>query len=203
MPEPVGPMSRMLRLGQLHFVVAHAVHLDALVVVVDGDGQLLLGLVLADHVVVEEALHFLRLGQVAGGGGGVRLAAIVFENRVADGDALIADVGARIVAGRRDQLGNGVLRLVAERAAQCFFRSRARFHVSCSLLDPVRFRKMRAGHYVRGRSIISSTMPYSLACCEFMMKSRSTSRSIRSSGWPVCLAISVLVISRMRRISRA
>ena len=28
--------------------------------------------------------------------------------------------------------------------------------------------------------MISSMMPYSLACCEFMMKSRSTSRSMRS-----------------------
>ena len=129
MPEPVGPMSRMLRLGQFHFVVAHAVHLDALVVVVDGDGELLLGLVLADDKVVEEALDFLRLGQVAGGGGGVGgVAAVVLEDRVADGHALIADVGARIVAGRRDQLGHGVLRLVTERAAQCFFGSRARFH---------------------------------------------------------------------------
>ncbi len=60
-------------LGQLDFVVAHAVHLDALVVVVDRDGELLLGLVLADDVVVEEALHFLRLGQMAGRGGRMRL----------------------------------------------------------------------------------------------------------------------------------
>ncbi len=115
-------------LGQLHFAVAHAVHLDALVVVVDRHGELLLGLVLADHVVVEEALHLLRLGQVAGGGGGMRFAAVVLEDRVADSHALVADVGARVVAGRRDQLGHGVLRLVAERAAQCFFGSRARFH---------------------------------------------------------------------------
>lgn len=35
---------------------------------------------------------------------------------------------------------------------------------------------------VRGRSMMSSIMPYSLACCGVMMKSRSTSRSIRSSG---------------------
>ena len=123
-----------VRLRQLDFVVAHAVHLDALVVVVDRDGELLLGLVLADDVVVEEAFDFLRLGQVAGGGGGMRgLAAVVLKDGVADSDALIADVCAWIVAGRRDQLGYGVLRFVAERAAQRFFRSRARFHCSCSL----------------------------------------------------------------------
>ncbi len=117
-----------IRLGQLHFVVAHPVHLDALVVVVNRDGELLLGLVLADDVIVEEALHLLRLGQVAGSGRWMRLAAVVLKDRVANGYALVADVCARIVAGRRDQFGHGVLRLVAERAAQCFFRSRARFH---------------------------------------------------------------------------
>ena len=83
--------------------------------------------------------------------------------------------------------------------------------------DPVRFSSERHGivarsretlgvfrdGYVRGRSIISSMIPYSFACVEFIMKSRSTSRSMRSSGCPVCFAINVFVISRMRRISRA
>jgi len=54
---------------------------------------------------------------MAGGGGGSFAAAVVFKNGVADGNALIADVGARIVAGLRDQLGYSVLRLVAERTA--------------------------------------------------------------------------------------
>ena len=36
--------------------------------------------------------------------------------------------------------------------------------------------------YVRGRSMMSSMIPYSFACCGVMMKSRSTSRSMRSSG---------------------
>jgi hypothetical protein len=112
-----GANEQDVRLGQLDFVRAHLVHLDALVVVVDGDGELLLGLVLADHVIVEEALDLGRLGEMAGGGGGSFAAAVVFKNGVADGNALIADVGARIVAGRRDQLGYGVLRLVAERTA--------------------------------------------------------------------------------------
>lgn len=51
--------------------------------------------------------------------------------------------------------------------------------------------------------IISSIMPYSLPCCAFMMKSRSTSLSTFSSLWPLCLESNWLVISRMRRISRA
>ena len=62
---------------------------------------------------------------------------------------------------------------------------------------------LQTARYARGRSIMSSIIPYSLACGAVMMKSRSTSRSICASGWPVLLAISVLVISRMRRISRA
>jgi hypothetical protein len=57
--------------------------------------------------------------------------------------------------------------------------------------------------YVRGRSMMSSMMPYSFDCAAVMMKSRSTSRSIRSSVWPVLALISLFVISRMRKISRA
>ena len=54
-----------VRLGQLDAVAGFlAVHEDALVVVVDGDCQLLLGLLLADDVLVEEGFHFLRLGQL-------------------------------------------------------------------------------------------------------------------------------------------
>jgi hypothetical protein len=46
---------------------------------------------------------------MARGSGGSFTAAVVLKNGVADSNALIADVGARIVAGRRDQLGYGVL----------------------------------------------------------------------------------------------
>ena len=104
-------------LGELNLAGARAIHLDALVVVVNRDGELLLGLVLADHVIVEEALDLSGLGEMAGGGGGSVAAAIVVEDGVADRHALVADIGARIVAGRRDQLGDGILRFMAERAA--------------------------------------------------------------------------------------
>ena len=106
-----------VRLGQLHFVRTHLVHLDALVVVVNSHGELLLRLVLADHEIVEEALDLGRLGEMTGSGGGSFAAAVVFKNGVADGNALVADVGAGIVAGRRDQFGYSILRLVAERTA--------------------------------------------------------------------------------------
>ena len=67
--------------------------------VVNGDGKFFLGLFLPDDVLIEERFDLLRLGQMVGGGGGMRFRAVVFQNRVADGDALIADVSARIVAG--------------------------------------------------------------------------------------------------------
>jgi hypothetical protein len=54
---------------------------------------------------------------MAGGGGGNFAAAIVVEDGVAYGNALVADIGAWIIAGRGDQLGYGVLRFMAERAA--------------------------------------------------------------------------------------
>src|SRR5438105_4491679 len=51
--------------------------------------------------------------------------------------------------------------------------------------------------------MISSMIPYSLACCAFIMKSRSTSFSTLSNFCPLCLASNWFVFSRIRRISRA
>jgi hypothetical protein len=77
--------------------------------VVNRDAELLLGLLLADDVFVEKGLHFLRLGQMVGSRRGVGLTAVVFKNRVADGDTLVADVRPGIIAGGGDELGNSVL----------------------------------------------------------------------------------------------
>src|SRR5579863_3544160 len=115
--------------------------------VVDGHSQLLLCLVLADDVVVEEAFDFLGLGQVSGGGSGMRgVSAVVFKDGVTDSDTLIAYICSWIIAGRRDQLRYSVLRFVAERAPQRFFRSRARFHFPApfGLTDSTAFRVLRA-----------------------------------------------------------
>jgi len=68
-------------------------------VVVNGDGQFLLGLILADNVFVEERLDLERLGQMRGSRAGGSLRAVVFEDRVANSNALVADIRARIVAG--------------------------------------------------------------------------------------------------------
>src|SRR4029077_17900059 len=54
--------------------------------------------------------------------------AVVFEDRVADRYALVTNVCPGIVAWRRDQFRDRVLRLVAERTAQHLIRTRSGFH---------------------------------------------------------------------------
>src|ERR1700682_697538 len=96
--------------------------------VVDGDSQLLLGLLLSDDVFVEERLHFLRLRQLVRDRSRRSRGAVVFEDRVAHRHAFVTDVCPGIVAWRRDQFRDRVLRLVAERAAQHLIRTRSGFH---------------------------------------------------------------------------
>ncbi len=105
-------------LGQFH-VARLAVQEDALVMVVDRDGQLLLGLVLADHVAVEKRLDLRRARQPPVDGVGL-FALFLFQNLLADAHALVADVRARIVRGRADQLLDLLLRFMAEGTAQRF-----------------------------------------------------------------------------------
>ncbi len=105
-----------VRLGQLDVVPAARLllDLDALVVVVDRDRELLLGLFLADDVLVEELLDFLRHRQRRAGAAAGLEAVVVGDDVVADLDALIADEDRRA----RNQLADVVLVLVAERAAE-------------------------------------------------------------------------------------
>ncbi len=71
LPVPVGPISMMFDFDKLDAIAGLlAIHEDALVVVVNRDRQLLLGLLLPDDVFVEEGFHFLRLGQLVGSGAG-------------------------------------------------------------------------------------------------------------------------------------
>ena len=93
MPQPVGPMSRMLRLLQLDVGVAVRAGLHALVVVVDGDRQDLLGLLLPDDVVVQVLVDLTGLGEVVELDLGA-LRELLFDDLVAEVDALVADVDA-------------------------------------------------------------------------------------------------------------
>ena len=87
--------------------------LDALVVVVDRDGERLLGGVLADDVVLEELEDLARLGQLVEAElGGLR--ELLLDDLVAEVDALVADVDAR----PGDELLDLLLRLAAEGTLQ-------------------------------------------------------------------------------------
>ena len=83
--------------------------LDAAVVVVHRDGEDLLGVVLADDVVVEEGAHFARGGQLFEVQL-TRLGEFFFDDLVAQLDAFVADVHA----GAGDELLHLLLRLSAE-----------------------------------------------------------------------------------------
>ena len=125
LPEPVGPISRMLdfcsstsslppgRAWPGRAGASRAPRVDALVVVVDGDRQHLLGAVLADHVVVEEALDLGRRGERHAGPALVPLR-LLGDDVVAEPDALVADVDGR----PGDELAHLALPLAAERAGQ-------------------------------------------------------------------------------------
>src|SRR6185295_19069792 len=89
-------------------------HVHALVVLVDGNGETLLGFLLADHVVVEEFLDLDWLWQRRTPSGGFLLL-IIGDDLVADINALVADINGR--AG--NQLLDFVLGFAAKRAAQC------------------------------------------------------------------------------------
>ena len=94
LPTPVGPMQQDVGLVELDVVVPAAGRVDALVVVVDGDGQGPLGALLADHVLVEDVLDLRGRGDL---GDAVRdLALFVLrQDLVAERDALVADVDRR------------------------------------------------------------------------------------------------------------
>ena len=86
-------------------------HLDALVVVVDRDGERPLGLFLRDDVVVQHRVDVPRAGQVVEVELG-RSGQLLVDDLVAEIDALVADVDA----GAGDQLLDLSLALPAEAA---------------------------------------------------------------------------------------
>jgi len=117
LPAAGRPEHQDVRLGQLDPVVrvtpALVAGLDALVVVVDRHRQGALGRALADYILVEEVVDLGGLGQLVeldltG------LGQLLFDDLVAEIDALVADVHA----GSSDQFLNLLLALPAEGALE-------------------------------------------------------------------------------------
>src|SRR5688572_28869700 len=102
-------------LVELDFVVAprRAARVDALVVIVDRDGERLLGAFLPDHVLVQHALDLGRRGDLSDRFGDFALF-VLRQDLVAERDALIANVDRR--AG--DEFPDRIFRLSAEGAAE-------------------------------------------------------------------------------------
>src|SRR5450759_85861 len=101
---------------------------DPLVVVVDGDGELALGRLLPDDVLVEEFLDLARFRKLRFGLGLVEHP-VLGDDVEADVDALVANVDRR----PRDELLHVPLGLVAEAAAQNVARTRLLRHAGIDL----------------------------------------------------------------------
>jgi hypothetical protein len=82
-------------------------------VVIDSDRQLFLGLFLANYILVEKGLHFHRPGK-PGLHAGHTLSVVLFKDRIADSNTLVADVSPRMLSRRGNQLAYCILGLLAE-----------------------------------------------------------------------------------------
>ena len=127
-----------VRLLQLDVVVIGLHHLDALVVVVDGHRERALGLLLADHVLVEDVVDLPRLGEVLDVEAR-RSGELLVDDLVAEIDALVADVDA----GAGDQLLDLALRLAAEAAEELLVGVGRTCHGSLPGVDSVESRQSR------------------------------------------------------------
>ena len=151
LPEPVGPSRRMLDFCSSTSSTSTPA-LDALVVVVDGDGERLLGPLLPDHVLVEDGLDLGRARDAQLLVALLLAGDLLGDDVVAQPDALVADVDGR----PGDELLHLLLRLPAEGAAQGLSLLR-----SGHLVNPSGF-FASAAFFV---TITSSMRPYSLASC--------------------------------------
>src|SRR5262249_11210710 len=100
-------------LAQLHVVNLHP-GADALVMVIDGDAERLLGAILPDDVLVELVENLLGSGNLAGGDTRLDGGLLFLDDLAAQVHALIADVDA---TRPRDQALHLILTFATERAA--------------------------------------------------------------------------------------
>ena len=148
-----------VRLLQLDLALVDLAHADALVVVVDRDGERALRLLLRDDVVVEDGVDVPRAREVVeverdrGG-------QLLVDDLVAEIDALVADVDA----GAGDELLHLALALAAEAAEQLLVSVARSGHVSpFTPNSPVWL-----GHQAQRCAITRSMRPYSTASSEVM-----------------------------------
>src|SRR5205823_5479706 len=127
-----GADEQNVALGQLDVVAAARLLLDfnPLVVVVNGDRELLLRAFLADDVLVEELFDFLRRRERRARAA-ILEPVVVRDDVVADFNALVANENGRA----RDELADVVLVLVAEGTAQDLGLPGLFHHVSLWLSD--------------------------------------------------------------------
>src|SRR6185437_11276713 len=116
-----GPDQQDIRFRELD-VAGLLVQEDALVMIVDRDRELLLGLLLPDDVAIEKGFDLRRPRQPPIRRRGL-LALFVVENLLAYSNALVANIRAWIFGGRADELLDLILRLMTERASQRLFWS--------------------------------------------------------------------------------
>ena len=103
------PDQEDIALVELDVVVATGVGIDAFVVVIDGDGERLLGAILPDHILVQHVLYFGRRGDLRDRFGDFALF-VLRQNLIAKRDALIADIDRR----PGDELPDGILGFTAK-----------------------------------------------------------------------------------------
>src|SRR6185312_14660133 len=171
-----------VRLGELDVVVLRLM-IEPLVVIVDGDREHLLGVILADHVVVENLADFLR-GRDAVARLHQRGFVFLANDVHAEFDALVADEDGR----PGNELAHLVLALAAERAIERIFGVAAADLAHSTLrLDP----SVRLDHYPRQfalRRTVNTTLSalkgpavYAISIC-IPPASRYHKRSMLTAG---------------------
>ena len=113
MPEPVGADQQDVRLGQFHIAVLRGMR-QTLVMVVDGDGEHLLRMPLADHVIIEDVADLLRSRHTVTRTSPARIST---SSRMISMHNSTHSSHMNTV-GPRDELANFVLALAAERAVK-------------------------------------------------------------------------------------
>ena len=131
-------------LGAQHVLsVAGLARAHALVVVVHGHRQGALGAVLTDHPRVQEFVDFARLRQRCRRRGRLLRTQLLFDDLVAQLNALVADIRA----GATDELTHLLLALPTERALEQFRAISQTSHETSKVLNVLPFGRMRFRTY--------------------------------------------------------